>query len=250
MDLLQGNKSNLTPTREASAKIKILGNLKNIAKLRKEIHKLSIFNEVRWENGVLSCLIVESADKDKTPHLFIRFSFKQDSASAEYSIPPEVVHPDARRLHVVKTLFTLLSLLEERGAFISRRDDFYNKTMEALELSAEFFGIDPLQMKFELDHYAKDNGFMKTELSSLKLENEGLNHQLLELDKKCNLLEDRVRQLEGMTDNELDREIIRWIGEHGGKIDDEGFCSAMNIRCQRLDERLDSLSKRGVIRIV
>jgi len=160
------------------------------------------------------------------------------------------VHPDMRKLHVAKTLFTLLALLEEQGAFIPKRHDLYNKTMEALELGMGFFGIDPLRMKFELDNYAKDNGDMKTELSSLKLEKEGLNHQLLELDKRCSMLEDRIRQLEGMTDAELDREIIRWVGEHDGKLDDEGFCSAMNIRCQRLEERLDSLSKRRVIRIV
>ena len=85
--------------------MKILGKLKNIAKLRKEIHKLSIFNEVRWENGALSCLIVESTDKDKTPHLFIKFSFKQDSRIGRIFHTPEVAHPDARRLHVAKTLF-------------------------------------------------------------------------------------------------------------------------------------------------
>ncbi len=241
---------NPAPTRETCGKMKILGKLKNIAKLRKEIDNLAIFSEVKWETGALSGLIVENTDKDKRPHLFMKVLFTRDFASVEYSIPHEVAHPDARRLHVAKTLFTLLALLEDRDAFIPKMDDFYNKTMEALELGMEFLAIEPLRMKFELDQYEKDNKAMKTELVSLKLEKEGLNHQLLELDKRCNQLEDRVRQLDGMTDIELDREIMRWVGEHGGKLDDEGFCSAMNIGGQRLEERLDALSKRGVIRIV
>jgi hypothetical protein len=40
------------------------------------------------------------------------------------------------------------------------------------------------------------------------------------------------------------------VEEHDGKLNDAQFCSALAIGARRLEERLDSLSKRGVIRFV
>lgn len=235
---------------EESGKISISGRLKSVQHLREQLGKLSIFSQIQEEEEGLTTLIVESTDKDKKPHLFIKLAFSQDSAKAVYSIPPEVPNPLARKLQVVKTLLTLLSLLEEADAFVPERADLYTKAMGALDLGAEFADADSLRMKYDLDRYVHENSAMKADLATIKQEKEGLDHQMLELERKCSHLEERVRQLEGMTDGELDREIVRWIGEHGGRLDEDGFCSAMRLSGSRLGERLDSLSKRGVIRIV
>jgi len=236
--------------RKESGEIGIKGKMKSMSDLKKELKKLTIFGEIKEENGGITGLIVESTDKNKNPHLFIRINFNKDSVTANYSIPPEVPNPTMRELHVTRTVFTILSLLEERSVFLPERADLYSKTMKALELGNGLADSDSLKMKYELQRCTADRGLMKQELDILRQEKEGLNHKLLELEKKCSLLEDRVRQLESMTDSELDREIIRWVEEHDGTLDEEGFCSSLGVQGRRLEERMDSLSKRGVIRIV
>jgi predicted RNase H-like nuclease (RuvC/YqgF family) len=155
-----------------------------------------------------------------------------------------------RRLKVMKTLFTVLSLLENRGAFIPDREDFYSKTMEAFDISTSFSDMEPLRMKYDLSRYAEENSRLKAEMIKLKEEKEALSHEAVEQDRKIEVIEERVRKLESMTDNELDREIIRWVEDHSGKLHEEKFCTSFSIKAQRLEERLDALSKAGVIRIV
>ena len=130
------------------------------------------------------------------------------------------------------------------------REDLYGKMTEAFAIVKNFADHDSLKMKFELDSLRKDNSALKIELSNLKEEKEGLNHQLVELEKKCTHFDERVRQLESLTDRELDREIVKWVEEHDGKLDDVRFCGSLGIRGSRLEERLDSLSRSGVIRFV
>jgi hypothetical protein len=236
--------------RETFGTITIRGKLENQKKLIDELTSLSIFQGAAREDGTVKAMIVESTDRQKNPHLYISLVFASGSADATYSVPLEVSNPTARKLQVVKTMFTLLSLLEVRGAFRPDRDDLYSKTVEAMDIASGFSGSDALKMKYDLDRYANENVLLKTELSKLKEEKDGLSLRLLEFEKKEQQLEERVGQLEGLTDSELDREIVKWVEEHNGKLNDALFCSTFTIGTQRLEERLDSLSKRGVVRLV
>ncbi len=236
--------------RDTSGIISVMGKMESPKKLMNELTSLSIFQDSDKKEDTVKAMIVESTDRQKNPYLYISLVFSPGSAQATYSIPPEVPNPTVRRLQVVKTMFTLLSLLEAKGAFMPDRKDLYSKTMEALDIASGFSGSDALKMKYDLDRYAGENAFLKTELSKLKEEKDGLGLRLLEFEKKEQQLEERVRQLEGLTDNEIDRELIKWVEEHSGKLNDVQFCSTFAIGAQRLEERLDSLSKRGVIRLV
>lgn len=229
--------------------ITITGKIKNIQTIKKELEALSLFSQIETDKDILSAMIVESTDKDKKPHVYIRFSFEPKSVYVYYSIPPEISNPEIRRLSVSRSVFTVLALLEEKKAFIPDKAEMYSKIMESFELG-ENFDIDTLKIKYDFDRVSGENKGMKAELGLLRQEKEGLNHRLMELGKRSTQLEERVKYLEGMTNNELDREIIQWVEEHEGKLDEEGFCSSMNIPGTRLEERLNSLSKRRVIKIV
>lgn len=236
--------------RPSSGTIKIKGKMKDASKLKKELNSLPVFSEVKEEDKKVKAMIVESTDRNKKPYLYISFSFSKNGAEAYFSIPPEVPNPSLRKLEVMKSVFTSLSMLEVKGVFVPDREDLYSKTMESFEIGSAFADMDSLRIKYRLERSAMENEKLKEELGKLKEEKEGLNHELLELEKRCQVLEDRLNRLESLTDNELDREIIKWVEDHYGKLNEEKFCDAFNVSGQRLEERLDVLSKKGVIKLV
>jgi hypothetical protein len=252
MDKLAGRKpakKQEVRERPPSGSVSVKGRLVSAAKLRAELQGLSVFQNVKEQKESIHAMIVESTDKNKNPYLYINFVFGEGGVEAGFSIPPEVPNPTVRRLQVCRTVFTMLSLLEARGAFSPDHGDLYTKTMEALDLGINLADADSLRMKYLVDGYSAENASMKGELTRLKADKEGLNHQLMELERKCQQLEERVKGLEVMTDTELDREIVKWVGEHNGKLHSAKFCGSFRISGQRLEERLDSLSKRGVVRV-
>lgn len=245
-----GREAGPAEERPSSGSLAIGLKMAGAGRLKSELSSLSMFQDVKEDGGTVRAMIVESTDRNKKPHLFITFAFGQKALDVEYSMPPEVPNGMVRKLGVMKSVFTLLSLLESRGVLVPDRGEMYTKMLEAFTISSAFADTDVLRMKHELDSARAKGAAMAASLSALKAEKEGLSLQLLEVEKKCQLLEGRVKQLEGMTDAELDREIIRWVEDHSGKLNDARFCESLGIATQRLEERLDSLSKRGVIRIV
>jgi len=245
-----GAKNSGAAPREKGGMISIKGSMKDAKKLGAELSSLPVFQEAGQDGDAVKAMIVESTDRQKRPHLYISFRFFRDRAEISYSVPPEIPNPSARKLQVIKTAFTLLSLLEAKESFVPDRADMYSKTMAAFDIAAGFSDNDALRMKYDLDRYATENSSLKAELARLKEEKDGLGLRLLELEKTAERMEERVRQLERLTDGELDHEIVKWVEDHNGKLNDSLFCSTFNIGAQRLEERLDSLSKRGVIRFV
>jgi|GEM_PF-4591893 len=236
--------------RKDSSIIRIAGKMKDSEKLKSELRSLSMFQDINQKDKLVCAMIVESTDKAKNPHKYIKFTFGQDGCEAYFTIPPEVPNPEMRELEVMRTVFTLLSLLETKKAFSPDREELYSKVVAAFEMSSDLLGSDILHIKYELDKHVAENTAMRGEVARLKEENEGLNHQFVELEKRSQKLEERIRHLESLTDSELDREIVRWVEEHYGKLNEEKFCNSLSVSGSRLEERLDSLSKRGVIRLV
>lgn len=242
-------KSQEARERPTSGSIRVRGTMISAHSLKSGLSGISAFRNIEEKSGCVSAMIIESTDKDGRPHLYISFLFGPDVMEAEYSIPPEVPNPAVRGIEVAKSVFTTLSFLESKGAFLPEKADLYQKTMEALDFGIHLADADALRAKHRLDGLLAENSLIKAELGGLKTEKEGLNHQLLALERRRQDLEERVKALERMTDSELDHEIIRWVEEHNGKLDSGRFCGSFNIRGQRLEERLDSLAKQRVLKI-
>lgn len=235
--------------RPVSGTIRVRGKMVSASFLKAGLSGLSAFRDIDEKGGCVSAMIIESSNREGRPHLFISFLFGPEVMEADYSIPSEVPNPAVRGIEVAKTVFIALSLLESRGAFLPEKADLYQKTMEALDSGIHLADADALKTGYRLDGLLAENSSMKTELAGLKGEKEGLNHQLLALERRRQDLEERVKALERMTDSELDREIIRWVEEHNGKLDSGRFCGSFSIKGQRLEERLDSLAKQGVLKV-
>ena len=214
------------------------------------LSSISAISNPEIEGECVSAMIVESTDRSKKPYLFIKLILTKSQAIAEYSVTKEIVNPNMRRLTVMGTFFNILSVLECEGAFRSSASCMYISTSEAIRTASSFIGSEPLKLKYNLDLCRHENAKLKEENDGLKEEKEGLGFQCMEMERRLDSALDRVSSLEGMTDNELDSEILRWVDEHGGKLHEEGFCRAHAIRSTRLEERLEALSKSGVIRFV
>ncbi len=211
---------------------------------------ISAIEKVELDGGAVKGMIIESADRNKRPHLYIGLRFGQGAAVAEYSIPQEVPDPDARRISVIDTMLSLLSILEEEGAFKPSNQGVYELASDAIRLSGGYVGVDIQRLKAGLEQSTRESARLIEENGLLKEEKEGLGFQCMEMERKIQDYEERISSLERMTDSQLDSEILRWVEDHGGKLHDSGFCRAHSIGQARLEERLDALSKRGVIRIV
>ncbi|MBN1169852.1 hypothetical protein JXA56_02415 [Candidatus Micrarchaeota archaeon] len=244
------NKEKKTEDRPTSGTITIKCQTKSLQKLKAELNSIIVFKNVEENEKQVTAMIVESTDKNKNPYLYIKIVFSKDQMEAFYTITPEVANPSLRKLQVMKSVFTFMSLLETKAVISLQTSDLYMKVMEAFDLEAAFADNDSLKIKYAYEQYAAENAKMKTDIAKLKEEKERLNYELLELEKRSQSLEDRLNHLQSMTDKELDREIVKWVEDHYGKLNEEKFCNSFDLSSQRLEERLDSLSKRGVIRIV
>lgn len=236
--------------RPDSGSFGIAGCAKSLPKLINELKGISVFQNVEVSKDHIKAMIVQSTDKKKNPYLYISFEFSKNGLKVFYTIPPEVANPQMRWLEVMKSVFTVVSLLEAKKVFLPEREDLYSKTVEFFDVISGFTDPDTLRLKYELERFRQDNSSLRNEQAILKNEKEGLNHQLVELEKRNETLEDRVKRLESLTNTELDREIMKWVEDHSGKLHEEKFCESFGISGTRLEERIDSLSKKGVIRIV
>jgi len=233
-------------------RLSVDGKLKcTLAELRGKLNRLSIFTAFsEGEGGGLKASLVESTDRNKNPYLFMDFTFGKKGLDIGYSITPEVKNPSKRSLEVARTTFIMLALLESEGAFIPEKGQVYRMVVESLKLCDDFLDSDGMKLKYDFDRLLSESALMKTELAELRRERESLNYHSLEVEKKNQALLERVKQLETLTNKELDEEILRWVEEHRGALDEAKFCSSFKIKRARLEERLDSLSKAAVIRFV
>lgn len=229
--------------------ITIPGTTASLEKLEKELKEMNFFSNIE-KNDKIEAIIIESFDRKKNPYKYIKFTFTGTYSEVFFTNPPEVPNPTIRKLEVIKSFFSLLNLLEIKGLISPNRKELYENAMDTFEIRESFASSDIQRMKFEFDKYVAENLKNKEDLTKLKKEKETLTQELLGLEKKCQLLESKISKLESLTDTEIDQNILKWVEEHEGNLNEKKFCLTFNVPAQRLEERLDSLSKRGVIRIV
>lgn len=237
-------------TDPSSGMVEIKGNIIAKKKALDTLSGISAIENVEISNDEIRAQIVESTDRNKKPYLYVHLRFTKDKAIAEYSITSEVPNPDMRRISVLGTLLSIISILESKSAFWASRQDVFEKATEAIEFASKSAPRDHLRLRFDLEKCLQEASKLKVENNALKEEKDGLVSQVMEMERQLQDYEERVSSLERMTDGELDSEILKWVEEHGGELNDVNFCGAHSINRARLGERLDSLSKRGVVRFV
>jgi hypothetical protein len=243
-----GKKETAKEKEEEIQSISIAGKRKkDCAKL---LESLGIFNEVKKNNDAVEATIVESTDRKKNPYSYIHLKAGKDCITAEYTVRKIVPNSKKRRLDVMRNIFMTVSFLESKGGFEPDPKQRYLLQMECMDMCENFLDANSLKIKHEYDRIVSEHDVARKELERLKKENETLSNSNLELERRNSHLDQRVSRLEGMTDRELDREIIKWVEEHHGEINDEKFCSVFGLKMARLEERLDAMAKEGIIRIL
>lgn len=224
-------------------KITIKGKqLRNFQKLKGEFEGLG-FTAVSSEKGRLVLEKTETESLKGKAHSFYRASFLPDKLEFTYSIGAN------KRKRDLEALFLLSSMIKVADGFyeFSNRDvcAAFSKALDS-ELSladsekyATAGQLLDLQEKFDS---------LSRKYRDLALSSEQNARILLECEKKRDSYQERIRQLEGVSDELLRQEVFKWLKTHSGEISVSQFAKSYDIAPARVEEALDALSKSGHIR--
>ena len=68
------------------------------------------------------------------------------------------------------------------------------------------------------------------------------------LEKENTILKSRVRELEAVSDKQLQELLLEWIASHQGQLNIPQFCAAYGLPAARCEEGIAILLKQGAIR--
>ncbi|MFH1285856.1 MAG: hypothetical protein ABIH99_04700 [Candidatus Micrarchaeota archaeon] len=219
--------------------------LSSLSEVKKALSEISVITEVKEEKNGVKASIVESMDRQNNPYLFVSFAFGEREIAVEYSITPEVPNVDERKINVCQVLLEILSFIEGRKSYEIDRTPVYEFISSALASALEFVTVDYSNLKFKHDTLSAEHKKLVEKLAKLENEKEELNNNYFEMVKRNESLEERVKQLEKLTDEELDEEITKWIGEHDNQMDEGKFCKIYNVPRSRVQERIERMLKEG-----
>lgn len=212
--------------------------------VKKALSPLSFITELKEQGDAVIASVVETRDIHKNPYLFYEFAFEKQGINVKYAITPEV-NAKQRRVDICRNLLAMLAVTGQ--AYGMEFGGLYTMLQKALEDASSNATQAYQQLMNKHEALQRENAGLGERYKKLKEAHDELNNSFLELEKRGDILADRVRQLEGMTDIELKEELQRWIFEHDGAIKYSDFAKTFNIPQSRVEEGINALLKEGYI---
>ena len=194
----------------------------------------------------LSVARVESRDIQKRPFLFFIITFGGDGIDVQYSIAKDS-SPKMRRLYVVKSLASILSLVSDQyapdGASI----------FQLIESS-----IDDVLGSLSQSYSTLFNNYSallneQREIKRLNIEltasNRNLTVQAAQLSAENQDIKSRLSQLESYSDESLMVMIEEWIESHDSAIDINEFAKNYKASPTRVEQMLNKMVSLGYIEL-
>jgi hypothetical protein len=201
------------------------------------------FTHIEQTRKALVARSVESEDLNKNPYSYITLTFRKNGVDVEYSMPPEM-NGKKRMVDVCRLLLDVLALVD---CYDLKLASLYKFLSESLSGATEFVGADYEQLKNRFDSLLEENEEIKAKYRETADLNERNNKLLLEKERLNGVLKERIRELEGMSNQTLEEELFEWLGAHNGEIDVLLFSKLHNMTPARVEEGLDRLLKEGYI---
>lgn len=221
-----------------------LKRLSSSESVKKALSTLSFITDLNDHSDAVVASVVETRDIHKNPYLYYEFTFKPSGLALKYSITPEV-NARQRRVDICRNLLGMLALTGE--SYGVKLGPLYTLLQNSLEDSSANANQTYQQLLNRHEALMKENKSMVERHKKLKEVNDELNNSFLELEKRSQMIGDRLKQLEGMTDIELKEELQRWIFEHDGSIRYSDFAKTFNIPQSRVEDGINMLLKEGYI---
>ncbi|MDE1833050.1 MAG: cell division protein ZapB [Candidatus Micrarchaeota archaeon] len=194
----------------------------------------------------LTVLRVESRDIQKRPFLFIIITLGRDKASIRYTIGLDS-SPKMRRLYVLKTLLSVLSLVTD----LYHVDD--TEIFQHLDSSIdEVLGSVSQSYSTLFNNYdSLFNEFRELKRRNIELasSNKNLTVQASQLSDENQELKTRLKSLETYSDEALMVMIEDWIESHDNTIDVNGFANNYKIVPTRVEEMLNKMVSLNYIEL-
>jgi hypothetical protein len=223
-------------------KAKLLGNYKAITA---RLSPLEFFAIKETENGV-SLLRVESRDIQKRPFIFMLITLGREGVRVDYTIAPDS-SPKLRRLSVIKTLLSTLSLIADIYSVDDR--ELFQHADSAID---DVLGS--LSQSYSTLFNSYDSLFNEyREIKRLNIElmasNKNLTVQASQISDENTRLQARLKVLETYSDDALMVMVEDWIESHGYTIDINEFASNYKTVPARVEQILDKMVSTGYIEI-
>lgn len=216
---------------------------KAFAKLKERFMSLG-FDVLKAERTKLALEKVESTSLKGKAHNFYRITFQPDQVTISYSSAGA-----DRTKRKLEALSMLLNAITIAGTAYEVRLEWFQQALAPLitEMQAvaasESFATAQQFLELQEKHASLEKKYKDLVLSS-----ETNTHILLECEKKRDEYSDRIKGLEGMSDEILRQEVFKWLKTHGGEIDISHFAKVFHVSSARAEEALDHLLKNGYLR--
>jgi 23S rRNA pseudoU1915 N3-methylase RlmH len=223
-------------------KAKLIG---SYADMMSRLSSIELFSIKTTDNGV-SLLRVESRDIQKKPFLFILISLGKESAKAEYTIAPDS-SPKLRRLSVIKTMLSILSLVSDIYTVDNR--ELFQLTDSSIDNV-----LDSMSQSYSTLFNNYDSLFNEyREIKRLNIEltssNKNLTVQASQISEENKRLQERLKALETYSDDALMAMVQDWIESHGNTIDINEFANNYKTVPARAEQILNKMVSMGYVEI-
>lgn len=223
-------------------KARLLGNLDDLAKRLSTLQPFSISKS----QDAVRILRIESHDIQKRPFLFMIVEMRADKVVVYYTIALDA-SPKLRKLFVLKTLLSLLSLVTdvysvETTALFQYLDSAMDDVLGSISqsYSSLFNNYDSLF-----------NEYKETKSLNIELEvsNKNLTVQALQLDDENKQLRADLTALQTYSDSSLMVMVQDWLESHDDAIDINEFAKNYKVPTTRVEQILDRMVSLGYIEL-
>lgn len=223
-------------------KAKLIG---SNADIMTRLSSLELFSIKETENGV-TLLRVESRDIQKRPFIFMLITLGRDTARVEYTIAPDT-SPKLRRLSVIKTLLSTLSLISDLYSVDNR--ELFQHTDSAIDNLLDSLSQNYSTLFNNYDALFNEYREIKRLNIELSASNKNLAVQASQFSEENARLQTRLKELETYSDDALMAMIEEWIESHGDTIDINEFANNYKTVPARAEQILNKMVSLGYIEI-
>ncbi|MEM4272374.1 MAG: hypothetical protein QXH30_02195 [Candidatus Bilamarchaeaceae archaeon] len=203
------------------------------------------FTKVSYSKEALIIEKVETENLSGKPYLFYSVELLPSEIIVRYALPsPE--RRLSRSLEMGQLCLNLFRLLS--GYYEISAASIYPFYYSLLASLSEALEKEKLQAISELSSLRMRYDSLEKKYKDLVRSSEQNARILVEADRKAEELSERIKSLEGVTDEVLQERLFEWIRTHSGEINIFEFARFNSIPVGRVEQGLDMLIRNGYIK--
>jgi hypothetical protein len=223
-------------------KAKLTGSFDEISR---RFSTLQLFSISKSQTGI-KLLRVESRDIQKKPFIFLIIEMRPEKVVVYYTIALES-SPKLRRLHVLKTLLGVLSLVSD--VYTVENTELFQYLDSAIE---EVLGSITQSYSTLFNTYdSLFNEYKEIKRLNIELEasNKNLTVQALQLSDENKQMRNELNALQTYSDNALMVMVQEWLESHDDTIDINEFAKDYKMSPTRVEQILNRMVSLGYIEL-